>query len=69
MNDNSDKTVTELRATLKDIISDELENLPETLEGLEPKDRLNYLVKLLPYAMPKTEKVKFNLGEPTDWSL
>lgn len=69
MNESSNKTVKALRSTLKHFISDELESLPETLEELEPKDRLNFLIKLLPYAMPKTEKVKSTYGEPTDWSL
>jgi hypothetical protein len=66
MSKNSDKTVKELRATLKNLIYEELENLPETLEHMEPKDRLELVVKLLPYAMPKNEKSSFTYGEPFD---
>lgn len=63
------KTVKELRATLKNLIYDELESLPETLENMEPKDRLELVVKLLPYAMPKNNKASFTYGEPIgfDW--
>jgi len=59
--------VKELRSTLKGLISKDLDKLPETLEQLEPKDRLDYMVKLLPYAMPKTDKINPTYGEPVDF--
>ena len=37
-----------LRDTLKVIMKKEVENLPKTLEALEPKDRINVLCKLMP---------------------
>lgn len=58
----------DLRAALKNCIKTELEKLPETLESLEPKDRLDILVKMLPYAMPKNESISATYGEPEDWS-
>jgi hypothetical protein len=54
----------ELRKILKNILSDELENLPKQLDKLEPKDRLELIVKLMPYAMPKVETVRMDTGEP-----
>lgn len=49
------KVTKELRDKLKAILADELENLPATLAELEPKTRLELLIKLLPYAMPKVQ--------------
>ena len=58
------KITKELRALFKNFISNELENLPELLDGLEPKDRLDVLIKLLPYALPKVIPVHPSNGEP-----
>jgi hypothetical protein len=47
----------ELRTVLKDVLSMELQNLSDNLNLLEPIDRLEILVKLLPYAIPKVEPI------------
>jgi hypothetical protein len=54
----------ELRVALKDALYNELENLGGYLAGLEPKDRLEIIVKLLPYALPKVEQVHYLEHEP-----
>lgn len=56
--------VNNLRETLKNIFQNELENLPQYLEGLEPRDRLNYLLKIMPFVLPKVESVHSKEGEP-----
>ncbi len=53
-----------LRETLKAIMQKEIEKLPETLEALEPKERLNVVCKLMPYIFPKVEAVHPKEGEP-----
>jgi hypothetical protein len=53
----------ELRAALKNILHQEIELLPEHFNKLEPKDRLELLAKLLPYALPKVEPEKYQIGE------
>lgn len=53
-----------LRETLKGIMQTEIENLPETLEALEPKERLNVVCKLMPYVFPKVNTVSSQAGEP-----
>lgn len=53
-----------IRETLKCLMQNELEKLPETLKELDPVQRLNILCKLMPYVLPKTESVKHTLGEP-----
>lgn len=58
---------TALRDSLKEIISEEIKRLPETLNTLEPKDRLNAVLKLIPYFLPKTEAVHYKEGEPLDF--
>ena len=53
-----------LRETLKNIMQKEIEKLPETLEALDPKERLNVVCKLMPYVFPKVETVHLTEGEP-----
>jgi hypothetical protein len=57
----------DLRETLKSIMQKEIEKLPETLENLEPKERLNILCKLMPFIFPKVEAVNPTEGEPAQW--
>jgi len=59
----------ELRWLLKDLLHQELENLPERLNSLEPKERLEIVVKLLPYAIPKVEPVHYTTNEPNIFGL
>jgi hypothetical protein len=47
----------ELRKTLKSIIADELDALPGTLAELPSKERLELLIKLLPFCMPKVDSI------------
>ena len=58
---------TGLRDTLKIIMQKEIEKLPDTLEALEPKDRLNILCKLMPFVFPRVEAVRSTDGEPNDF--
>jgi len=53
-----------LRETLKTIMQKEIERLPETLEELDPKERLNVVCKLMPYVFPRVETVHPTEGEP-----
>ena len=66
---NDTKTAKQIRSVLKNCIHNEFEKLPELLEELKPKERLELLVKLLPYALPKTNKVTASYGESTSWDL
>ena len=57
----------ELRIALKNILHQELELLPDHLSKLETKDRLDLLVKFLPFVLPKVEAVSHTENEPLDW--
>lgn len=60
-----DKPLTNnLRNTLKELIQNEMAQLPETLKQLDTKERLNVMCKLMPYVLPRTESVKHTFGEP-----
>lgn len=56
----------EIRAILKGIIAKELETLPATIEQFEPEKRLEIILKLLPYVLPRVETVHMNEGELMD---
>ncbi len=51
------RITSELRKTLKGIIASELESLPGTLAELPPRERLDLLIKLLPFCMPKVDSI------------
>ena len=63
------KTTSELRRVLKHMVDNELQNLQDNINGLEPKERIELLIKLLPYVMPKVQTVSARDGEPIglDW--
>lgn len=52
------RTTSELKDAIKTIIDAELENVQEHLKSLEPKERLDFIAKLLPYVVPKQSEVK-----------
>jgi hypothetical protein len=56
--------ITDLRDSLKRVIQNELIKLPEQLEVLEPKERLNVVCKLMPYVFPRVDTVHLKEGEP-----
>ncbi len=47
------KLTKELRELVSDLVSNELENLPDRLSNMNDKDRVEVLMKLLPYVVPK----------------
>jgi hypothetical protein len=57
----------ELRTLLKDILYQELEQIQERLELLKPKERIELLIKLMPYVLPKTTSISHTINEPLDW--
>jgi hypothetical protein len=57
----------ELRSVLKDILYQELEEVQERFKLLEPKERIELLIKLMPYALPKVTSVSHTTNEPLDW--
>jgi hypothetical protein len=60
------KVTSELRTTLKSIVAAELDALPTTLSGLSPKERLELVIKLLPFCMPKVANIGGSYD--SDWA-
>ena len=61
------KLTKELRSVLKDVLYEEIDRLPERLDELDTKDRLELLIKLMPFAFPKVQSVSQSLDEPISW--
>ena len=59
----------ELRSLLKDVMYDEIGALQERLDALNPKERVELLIKLMPYALPKVTSVSHTTNEPLDWGV
>jgi hypothetical protein len=55
------------RDGLQELLRAELAELPSTLKGLEPKDRIAALCKLLPYALPRLGNVELNDPSKSIW--
>lgn len=70
--ENKDKEqvlTSSLRDSLKEVMEKEIQRLPEYLEALEPKERLNAMCKLMVFVFPKVESVSLNKGEPVDYDI
>lgn len=63
------KTTKEIRNVLKSVIDNEIQNIETSLQEIPAKERLEILIKLIPYVLPKVETVQYSLGEPTDWEM
>ncbi|MBN9292813.1 MAG: hypothetical protein J0G96_02400 [Flavobacteriia bacterium] len=63
---NTPILTSDLRTDLKMIMQAEIEKIPELLEQLEPKDRINVTMKMMPYLFPRVESVTLREGEPVN---
>lgn len=65
------KVTRELRELLKDVLYTEFENLPDLLEGLSAKERVEVIIRLAPFVLPKVNPVGMSAGEDLaeNWSL
>ena len=59
----------ELRVVLKDVVYQELSLVQENLSKLDPKDRIDLLIKLIPFVCPKVKSENYNLNEPLDFDF
>ena len=55
------KTSKQVKEILSDILSDEIEAMPERLNQLSDKDRLDIVIKLLPYLLPKQKEIDMSV--------
>jgi|LakMenE18May11ns_1017448.scaffolds.fasta_scaffold9935712_3 hypothetical protein len=68
-NGTPNKATRELRIILKNVIADELNNISEQLAMLPPKERVELLIKLLPYSLPRVYPESYQMGDggQLDW--
>lgn len=65
---SKNKLVNELRQALKDVLFDEIEALPKYLDKLDDKERVDAVIKLSQFVLPKLNSVYEKTGEPVDLS-
>lgn len=54
------KTTAQTKKIIEKIVSSELKNVDALLQQLEPKERLDALIKLLPYVVPKNSYIEID---------
>ena len=57
----------ELRIVLKDVLFNELVNIETHLESLEPKERIELIIRMLPFVLPKMQQASHTINEPIDY--
>lgn len=64
------KDTKELRERVSDLIDNNFDSIQADLDQLEPKERLDFLIKLLEYGLPKLQRVEnemfFNQSVPVN---
>ena len=63
------KLTKEIRTVLKDLIYRELDEIQEHLDSLEPKQRIELVIKLIPYVLLKVDNISHSANEPLDWGI
>ena len=61
------KLTKELRTLLKDLFYTELSSIEDRLNELDTKERIELLIKLMPYVLPKVEQAPHTTDEPDKW--
>ncbi len=68
MQKNSIPLTLDLRDRLKSIVESEIGRLPDLLNVLTDKERLDVILKLMPLVMPKAKPVHHTANEPDNWA-
>lgn len=58
------KSTKETKEILQKIVSNQLDKIDDLLEKLEPKEKIDAIIKLLPYVVPKQSEVSLIENEP-----
>lgn len=54
----------EIRSVLKDFVHKEMEMLPDHIETLENEARIQLLIKIIPFVLPRIKEVSHKDDEP-----
>lgn len=58
------RLTSEIRTVLKDMLFNELQSLPDRLDKLPDKNRIEILLRLMPFVCPKVDPVNSDDHEP-----
>ena len=59
----------EVRTVLKELVFDEISQVHSHFEKLDPKERIELLIKLMPYVCPKIQTASHSLNEPMNFNF
>lgn len=62
------KITSDVRNVLKNVVAEEIENIRTLLESCDVNTRLDIIIKLLPYILPKCESVHYSVDEPPEFN-
>ena len=54
---------------LKEVVFDEMSQIHLHFVQLDPKERIELLIKLMPYVCPKIQTTSHSLNEPIDFNF
>ena len=60
------KSTTNLKFSIQQIVERQFETLESDLEGLDSRDKINFVLKLIEYVLPKQREQKINFNELSD---
>ena len=63
------KLTKEIRIVLKNLMAKEIENLSDILEQLEPRERADLIMKIMPYVLPKVRDISHDHNEPFELGI
>ena len=64
-----DRLTKEVRTVLKELVFDEISQAQYHFEKLDPKERIELLIKLMPYVCPKIQTASHGQNEPMDFNF
>ncbi|MGO3183161.1 MAG: hypothetical protein ACTIJ9_10045 [Aequorivita sp.] len=59
------KSTQEMRDFIQSFLGKKFERLDEVFEQLEPKDKVNAIIKMLPYLVPKQQQMQLDATHTT----
>ena len=54
------KTTSQIRRAFSTLVSDNIEQLQQDIDALEPKERINYIIKMAEFIIPKLQSVSID---------
>ena len=63
------KTTVNLKNTINGIVERQFETLESDLQGLDGRDKINFVLKLIEYILPKQREQKINFNDLTDQEI